>query len=129
MKTIKRVLVMSIFLAGIIVNAKNIDPKPAMEITSINSENLQLHISTFQSNTKITIKDMRGVELHSENLLKGKNYRKTYDISQLPVGDYYMKIMDEESTKVYLFNRNEVKLILDEKNDSLKIQLEALAIL
>lgn len=129
MEAMKKVLVMSVFLASLMVGAKNIDPKPAMEIKSLNSGMIALYVAASQSNTMVIVKDVHGEILHKEKLSKGKGYKKKYDISQLPSGDYYFKIVSKESTKVYLFNRNEFTLVLDESNTDLRIKRRALAAL
>ncbi|MFC2128051.1 hypothetical protein ACFLRU_06710 [Bacteroidota bacterium] len=99
--TMKRVLVMSILLAGLLVNAKNTDPNPAVEIKSLNSERFMLLVDDLQSNTLIQIKDDFGVVLYSEKLKSGKDYKKAYDISSFPEGVYYVKLVNTKYSKVY----------------------------
>lgn len=127
--TMKRVLVMSILLVGLIVNAKNVDPNPTMEIKSLNSERFMLLVDDLKSNTLIQIKDVSGVLIYSENLERGKRYKKAYDLSNFPKGMYYLKVIDSKYSKIYSVKKTEKFLAVEIDFSSPKIEKRILAIL
>jgi hypothetical protein len=112
-KTIRRVLVMSILLVGLITYAENGDPKPAMEVKSINTERFLLSVKEVKSTTSIQLIDVYGYIIYTEKPCVGMKYRKIYDIANLPVGKYYLKITDKEYSKKYSLVKNNDKLIVN----------------
>lgn len=127
--TMRRVLAMSILLVGLIVNAKNVGPNPAMEIKSLSSERFMLMVDDLKSNTLIQIKDVSGTVIYSENLQSGKKYKKAYDLSNFPKGVYYLKVIDNKYSRVYSVRKEEDTLKVKIDFESPKIEKRILAIL
>ncbi len=104
---------MSILLAGLITYAENGDPKPAMEVKSINTERFLLSVKEVKSTTSIQLIDVYGYIIYTEKLSVGVKYRKIYDIANLPMGKYYLIIKDKEFSKKYSLVKNNDKLIVN----------------
>lgn len=99
--TIRRVIAMSILLVGLMVNAKNEDPKPFMVVESVNADRFVLSMKEVSTQTSLIIKDEYGFVIYMEQLEKSTNFRKVYSISNLPKGTYFIEIMYEADSKVY----------------------------
>jgi hypothetical protein len=128
-KAIRKVVVMSILLVGLMTYAENGDPKPAMEVKSINTESFLLSVKEVKSRTSIQIKDIYGELIYTEKMEVGKRYRKIYDISSLPVGTYYLKIVDKEYSKIYSLVKNDDTLVVNIDFSSARIDANMLATL
>lgn len=120
---------MSMLLVGLVVNAKNTDPNPAVEIKSLNSERFMLLVNDLQSSTLIQIKDVLGDVIYTEKLKKGKAYKRAYDLSSFPLGTYYIKLVDNKYSKIYSLKKEEDSMVVKIDFSSPKIEKRILAIL
>lgn len=125
----KKVLAMSILLVGLMANATNGDPNPSMEIKSLNTNRFSLVVDQLKDNTTVQIKDSQGDVIHKEALVKGNSYKKSYDISMLPEGVYYIKVVDATFTKIYSLVKESDKLVLKADFASTNIDDKILAVL
>ena len=126
---IKRIMGMSILLVGLMTYAENGDPKPEMEVTSVSAERFLLVVKEVKSKTSMQLKDSEGTVIYSEKMESGKSFRKVYDLSELPSGTYYLKIIDEEYSRVYSVVKNYKKLEVAVDFSSPRINQKMLAIL
>jgi hypothetical protein len=92
-------------------------PSPAIVVKKVNAKAFSLYVKTLDDNSTVEIKDEAGELILKEVLAKGYVYRKTYDVSSLPVGNFTVKISDNFSTKIFMVLENEIKLILDENKN------------
>jgi hypothetical protein len=100
-KVIRTVMVMSILLVGLMTYAENGDPKPAMVVKTVNTENFVLFVEEVQSEALLVIKDAYGFVIYYEVMARGKGFRKIYNISNFPSGTYYIQVLDNENSWVY----------------------------
>ncbi|WP_139957559.1 hypothetical protein [Flavicella sediminum] len=113
MKINRWLLVILLLVLG---NQAKATPSPSVSAKTINSKVFSLYVKTLDDNSNVEIKDEEGKVIFKEVLKKGYIYRKTYDISGLAVGTYYVEVKDKESTKIFSIIRDEIKLVIDEKN-------------
>ncbi len=116
-------------LGFVTVNASNVTPTPEVVVTSLDAEKFSLLVENQKSNSKIQIKDSRGVVLYTSVIKKGEKSKKIYDLSMLPKGTYYLKVVNRVRTKIYSVSDTNIKLVINSHNSTLKMQKEALAIL
>jgi len=127
--TIKKLMVMSILLVGLVANAENVDPKPVMEVTSVNADRFVVFVEELEGTTFIQIKDDYGVSIYSEKIKSGTTYKKMYDLSTIPNGTYYLKIVDDSNSRIYSIVKKYDRLVVKVDFDSPKIDKKVLAIL
>ena len=130
MKTsIKRALIAMVMMAGLNLMANPTPPTNRLVFKTIDASTFIMYINTYGSAVKVIFKDKDGVFLGSDRIKKGKRYKKTYDLSYVPEDMYYVKLIDDKSTKVYTFQDGKINLIIATQNDDLlkrKAQLTAL---
>ena len=122
-------MVMSILLVGLVANAENVDPKPVMEVTSVNADRFVVFVEELEGTTFIQIKDDYGVSMYSEKIKSGTTYKKMYDLSTIPNGTYYLKIVDDSNSRIYSIVKKYDRLVVKVDFDSPKIDKKVLAIL
>lgn len=127
--TIKKLMAMSILLVGLVANAENVDPKPVMEVTSVNADRFVVFVEELEGTTFIQIKDDYGVSMYSEKVKSGTTYKKMYDLSTIPNGTYYLKIVDDSNSRIYSIVKKYDRLVVKVDFDSPKIEKKVLAIL
>lgn len=127
--TIKKLMAMSILLVGLVANAENVDPKPVMEVTSVNADRFVVFVEELEGTTFIQIKDDYGVSMYSEKVKRGTAYKKMYDLSTIPNGTYYLKIVDDSNSRIYSIVKKYDRLVVKVDFDSPKIEKKVLAIL
>ena len=120
---------MSILLVGLVANAENVDPKPVMEVTSVNADRFVVFVEELEGTTFIQIKDDYGVSIYSEKIKSGTTYKKMYDLSTIPNGTYYLKIVDDSNSRIYSIVKKYDRLVVKVDFDSPKIDKKVLAIL
>lgn len=102
MKTaIRKVVVMSFLLMGIISKANNVGPKPVMVVRTLNAERFKLFVPQVLKPAFLEIVDQNGEMMHCETMKSGKYFSKVYDMSILPEGLYYLKIDDGNYSSIY----------------------------
>ena len=113
-RAIKRVVVMSILFAGLMTYAENLAPIPALEVTSVTAERFMMEIGMIKNTTLVQLKDSEGFVIYSEKMESGKKFRKIYDVASLPSKTYYLRVIDDEFSKIYAVIK---------KNDALKVKM------
>lgn len=90
--------------------AKASDNDSGIKVTVINSKLIDLKLQNFDGDLVISVKDMTGQVLYSENY-RGSKFSKKYDIKTLPTGDYFFEIEGHTKIKLMPFtvSSNEVK--------------------
>ena len=123
---LKASIVVSMLFLGMVATASNGNPKPALVVKSVDSEKFVVTIDTSAGDVEIEFKDNYGTELYSDALVKGFVYKKTYVLSELPEGLYYMKIKNSKTTKVYKVQDGKVELVVSAKNNAIEKRREQL---
>ncbi len=88
MKTIKRRVLVVVFMLGTLVNyANNSELKNVLDATKT-----RVVFKGAKKGQQLTIKDSNGVVLHFENVNKAGNLIKFFDFSKLKDGDYTLEL-------------------------------------
>ena len=89
MKTIKRKLVVVVFMLGTVLNYANSTKKfsPPVE-----TKKVKVEFKNVKKGHTLTIKDKQGNILHSENATKKGNLTKVFDLSSLKDGVYSIEL-------------------------------------
>lgn len=111
-KAIKRVMGMSILLVGLMTYAENGDPKPVMEVMSVNGEKFVLILNEVKSETSLIIKDQYGFVFYMDQLEARDKIKKTYNISSLPEGSYVIQVLDDEFSKTYTMSKTNNDIVV-----------------
>ena len=109
---IKRIMGMSILLVGLMTYAVNGDPKPAMEVTSVNKDSFALTINKVDNDMSLIIKDQYGFVFYLGQIESGSNYKKTYNISSLPKGTYIIQVLDDNFSEVYRMSKTDNSMVI-----------------
>jgi len=94
---IKKSLVIAMLFTAMVMVASNEDS--GVTFTVIDSKLIDLKLQNSDGDILISVKDIDGHVLYSENY-EGLNFSKKYDLATLPNGDYFFEI--EGSTKIKL---------------------------
>jgi hypothetical protein len=89
MKTIKRKLVVVVFMLGTVFNYAN-NTKEVSRL--IETTNVKVEFKDVKKGHTLTIKDKQGNILHSENATKKGNLTKVFDLSSLKDGMYSIEL-------------------------------------
>jgi hypothetical protein len=89
MKTIKRKLVVVVFMLGTVFNYAN-NTKEVSRL--IETTNVKVEFKNVKKGHTLTIKDKQGKILHSENATKKGNLTKVFDLSSLKDGMYSIEL-------------------------------------
>ena len=81
---LKKPIVLSMMLLGVLVNANNVEPNSDVIVNSLDAENVRVESVVIKSDTQIQVKDGHGVILFSDEMKVGDTYRKQYDLAELP---------------------------------------------
>lgn len=93
----KKSLVIAMLFTAMITTAS--DGGSGVKFTLLDSKLIDLKLQNSDGNILISVKDINGQVLYSENYV-GLNFSKKYDLATLPSGDYFFEI--EGSTKIKL---------------------------
>ena len=94
---IKKSLVIVMLFTAMVTAASNEDS--GVKFTLVDSKLIDLKLQNSDGDILISVKDIDGHVLYSENY-EGLNFSKKYDLATLPNGDYFFEI--EGSTKIKL---------------------------
>jgi len=118
----KKLTKKSVLVLGLIVSMltfTNVEANPIKEkerkITSINFKKVE-------PGSKLSIKDVDGIVLYKEAIVKKGDYSKGFDLTSLPNGDYYFELDTELEIVIIPFNvvSNQVVFKKDEKSTIFK---------
>ena len=101
-KTILTFLVVAFMYTGYTSVASSSDP--FLKVRGKGSKEFALFIDKLSvdlTNTLIYLRDENGGVLYKENLSDGKEYKKLFDLTALPEGNYLLEIEDGVKTKSY----------------------------
>ncbi len=88
MITIKRRVLVAVFMLATLVNFAN-----NSEVRNVsNTKNVKVVFDKVKKGQKLTIKDIHGVILYTENVAKEGKLIKTFDFSQLVDGNYTLEL-------------------------------------
>ncbi|MGB2128668.1 MAG: hypothetical protein ACPHXR_04235 [Flavicella sp.] len=104
-------LSLAMLLFSLATFANEITPIKSLRIQSVAANKFVLFANTNLEKVSVKIKDLEGTVLFEDNLEKGYNYKKTYDMSNVPMVPYYIKVTDSKSMKLFYINGLKVKLI------------------
>jgi hypothetical protein len=94
---IKKSWVIAMLFTAMVMVASNEDS--GVKFTLVDSKLIDLKLQNSDGDILISVKDIDGHVLYSENY-EGLNFSKKYDLATLPNGDYFFEI--EGSTKIKL---------------------------
>jgi len=118
----KKVIQKSILLVAVLVTMVNY----ASNVSSLNKdENIKktvLTLNNVKEGQQLLIKDENQVILYKENIKKNGNYKKGFDLTELPNGDYYFELNKDIIIEVIPFkvNSNVVTFNKDKKTKIFK---------
>lgn len=99
-------------------SANSIESTETLRVRTIDMDHVSVASMSIEEKTKIQIKDDKGVVLYTEELEVGKIYRKKLDMTELPSGVYYLKILDDKKATVYKVEKGNNSLEVDKKFES-----------
>jgi hypothetical protein len=102
---------LTMLLFSLAAFANETTPIKSVKIQSVAATKFILFADTNSDEITIKIKDLEGTVLFEDNLNKGYSYKKTYDMSHMPLVPYYIKVTDSKSMKLFYINGLTVKLI------------------
>ncbi len=126
---LKTALLLFVFMVGVKNYASELNPSKTTRVESVSKKAFVLYANTEKESVSVKIKDMEGVLIYEEVLKRGYSYKKTYDISELPVGHYYVKVEDSISVKLFLVSGNEIKIVEDIDIKTLKKRKKVVAVM
>ena len=100
----KKIVISSLLLIVLMINTLQASNEPEVFVNSGASDTkiIKVLFDNLRGAFKIKINDLKGVELYYENV-KENNFRKSFDMNQLPKGIYIMEIEDETKIWTYRF--------------------------
>ncbi len=119
---------LTMLLFSLAAFANETTPIKSVKIQSVAATKFILFADTNSDEITIKIKDLEGTVLFEDNLNKGYSYKKTYDMSHMPLVPYYVKVTDSKSMKLFYINGLTVKLVdeLDIKEFKKRKQMVAM---
>jgi len=68
-----------------------------VKVSSVESDKVELtYLSDGECKVKVNIYNQEGTRLFSESIKNSKSFKKAYDLSKLPVGEYEFEIIDNK---------------------------------
>ena len=68
-----------------------------VKVTTVESDKVELtYLSDGECKVKVNIYDQKGSRVFTESIKNPKSFKKAYDLSKLPVGEYEFEIIDNE---------------------------------
>ncbi|TRX62784.1 hypothetical protein FNH22_01425 [Fulvivirga sp. M361] len=118
-KTVLKILVVALMFTGYTSSATERDP--FLKARGKGSKEFALFIDNLGvdlKNTLIYLRDENGGVLYKENLSDGKEYKKLFDLTALPQGNYILEIEDGTRTKSYPLKITDFDLEIDHAHQS-----------
>ena len=112
-KIIQKSFVLALMLMGLTSLAR--EKGPFLKVNEKGGKEFFLFIDEATANADealISLKDVTGEILYSENLTRGNQYRKLFDLNALPKGEYILQIEDGTRIKTWPLNITEEGLNL-----------------
>jgi hypothetical protein len=111
MRTIKRKVFVAIFMLVTIVNFANTNDLN----TLLNADKVKVIFNNAKKGNQLTIKDVDGAILHSEEIKKEGTFVKTFNLSELENGNYTLELEKDFKivVKTIKINNNNVTFIED----------------
>jgi len=104
---IKKSLVIVMLFTAIVTSATDTDN--SIKFTVINSKLIDLKLQNSDGDILISVKDIEGHVLYSENY-EGINFSKKYNLAALPNGDYFFEIEGRTKMKLMPFKVSSKKV-------------------
>ncbi len=99
---IQKSFVVALMLIGLTSFAKEKDPFLKLGIKGGKEFFLFIDkVSATSDDALISLKDLKGEVLYTENLTRGDQYRKLFDLNALPEGEYILQIEDGTRIKTW----------------------------
>lgn len=122
-------LSLAMLLFSLATFANEITPIKSLRIQSVAANKFVLFANTNLEKVSVKIKDLEGTVLFEDNLEKGYSYKKTYDMSNVPMVPYYIKVTDSKSMKLFYIDGLNVKLIDELDLEEFKKRKQVVAVL
>lgn len=97
---VKKVLLIAVMVTGLVGMAK--DGAMNIEVRELNAKLVQFTLNNNDGDLSVTVKDENGYVLYNE-AFQGSIYTKTYDLSTLPSGLYFVELDGETKIKTIPF--------------------------
>ena len=110
----KKIVVLLALFVSMLTYANN-------EIKTVKEKDLKVTIVSFKKvklGSKLSIKDVSGIVLYKESIIKSGDYSKGFDLTSLPNGDYIFELDTELKITIIPFNvvSNQVAFKKEEKS-------------
>ena len=110
----KKIVVLLALFVSMLTYANN-------EIKTVKEKDLKVTIVSFKKvklGSKLSIKDVNGIVLYKESIIKSGDYSKGFDLTSLPNGDYIFELDTELKITIIPFNvvSNQVAFKKEEKS-------------
>ena len=122
-------LSLAMLLFSLATFANEITPIKSLRIQSVAVNKFILFANTNMEKVSVKIKDIEGTVLFEDNLDKGYSYKKTYDMSNVPLVPYYVKVTDSKSMKLFYIDGLNIKLIDELDLEEFKKRKQVVAVL
>ena len=101
-KTIKKSILLATVFASMVVSANEISTR----IVNIDAKATSFTLNNVKEGNLLTIKDTEGVVLYKELIKISGTYKKGFDLSALPIGDYFFEVEKDFEIKTIPFKVN-----------------------
>ncbi|MGB2129688.1 MAG: hypothetical protein ACPHXR_09460 [Flavicella sp.] len=130
MKAFRNITVsLTMLLFSLAAFANETTPIKNVKIQSVAVNKFILFADANTEEISVKIKDLEGTVLFEDNLNKGYTYKKTYDMSNVPLAPYYIKVTDSKTIKLFYVNGLTIKLIDELDLEEFKKQKQVVAVL
>lgn len=98
---IKKSLVVLTLMFALLSNASEKDR--SIKIIAHDSKVVQLYLNNHDGSSELVLKDAYGIQLY-QYAIKGKEFSKTFDLSELPDGNYFFELNGQTKIKTLPFS-------------------------
>lgn len=107
-------------VALMFVVATSMAKEPKLSVAHNTEKSLIFEMDGLSNQTKVSIQDVEGVIIYSENVANVATYLKKFDLRNLPDGDYVLKVEDTMKVTVFEFDINDSKVSIAERKENTK---------
>lgn len=113
-KTVKKCILIVTVFASMQISANEISTR----IVNIDAKSTSFTLNNVKVGDLLTIKDYDGVVLYKELIKNSGTYKKGFDLSALPNGDYFFEIEKDFEIKIIPFTVNTKNVVFNKENEA-----------
>lgn len=117
-KIVKKCILIVTVFACMLTSAN----EKSTRIVNINAKSTSFTLNNVKEGDLLTIKDYEGVVLYEEVIKYSGTYRKGFDLSALPNGDYFFEVEKDFEIKIIPFTINTKNVVFNKENEETKFK-------